>query len=421
MSLMKAKGIALRKNMIYLWNHWCINNRIKERKRAILVNLRSILPGVAPAFLFAQATGDWERRGSIDYSRMTPAQIEQSVQEGIQTNASVNPETVQRALSDGMSALIGIETRVKTDSTIVNHPGIGLDTAHDAYIGFVKGEVDMETAGRLMAEAIRTVMQTQALTETETSQLKGVLAEIVGDASLADAYMAKERANVGNAPDSKVDIREGAKDNRGIKPPNPLDNAKVHTYKRLQTIIEEEGIDVNDFAALLDADRVLTPAEKALIKRIRQKIGTPKKGTVMQKVVPESDIQEILSGRYETVRKSVARASDVSKLNTLAEIYYGLRLDFDDHTFTFNDKTYGRIRYVVEDESGLDFSIDVSDYKYPYTGRGFLGTDKVIVPEYMQVEATYLDGSIFEIVDAVTGEVAQTYVFDKNQNIWKLK
>lgn len=31
-----------------------------------------------------------------------------------------------------------------------------------------------------MAEAIRTVMQSQALTETETSQLMGVLAKIVG-------------------------------------------------------------------------------------------------------------------------------------------------------------------------------------------------------------------------------------------------
>ncbi len=141
----------------------------------------------------------------------------------------------------------------------------------------------------------------------------------------------------------------------------------------------------------------------------------------MQKVVPQKDIQSILSGDFGTVRKSVAQASHVSMLKTLAEIYYGLRLDFDHKSFTFNDKTYGRIRYTVEDESSLDYSIDVPGYTYPYTGRGFLGTDKVIVPEYMQTEMDYLNGSIFEIVDANTGEVIETYVFDKNQKIWKLQ
>ena len=66
---------------------------------------------------------------------------------------------------------------------------------------------------------------------------------------------------------------------------------------------------------------------------------------------------------------------------------------------------------IVEDESSLSHSIDVEGYKYPYTGRGFLGTDKVIVPEYMQTEVDYLDGSIFEIVDSITGAVIQTYKF----------
>ncbi|MEM5768621.1 MAG: hypothetical protein AAGU32_10105 [Bacillota bacterium] len=78
-------------------------------------------------------------------------------------------------------------------------------------------------------------------------------------------------------------------------------------------------------------------------------------------------------------------------------------------------------RYTVEDESSLDYSIDVPGYTYPYTGRGFLGTDKVIVPEYMQTEIDYLDGSIFEIVDAVTGEVIQTYKFNLDIKQWILK
>ena len=200
-----------------------------------------------------------------------------------------------------------------------------------------------------------------------------------------------------------------------------MHDAKIHTDESLQRIIEEEGIDVHEFAALLDADKVLTPAEKVLVKRVLQKIGKPKKGTVMQKVVPQKDIQSILNGDFGTIRKSVAQASHVSKLKTLAEIYYGLRLAFDVKSFTFKDNMYGRIRYTVEDESSLSYSIDVPGYEYPYTGRGFLGTHKVIVPEYMQTEVDYLDGSIFEIIDSITGAVIQTYKFSIDIKQWILK
>jgi hypothetical protein len=235
------------------------------------------------------------------------------------------------------------------------------------------------------------------------------------------AQIDRERSVGENAAHANVDSFNTSKDNVSIKPSNPLTDAKVHTDKLLQKIIEEEGIDVNEFAALLDADRALTRAEKALVRRVLQKIGKPKKGTVMQKVVSQKHIQKVLSGEFKTVRKSVAQASHVSKLKTLAEIYYGLRLDFDEDSFTFNDKTYGRIRYTVEDESSIDYSIDVPGYKYPYTGRGFLGTDRVIVPEYMQTEIDYLDGSIFEVVDAVTGEVIQMNEYDITDKVWNVK
>jgi hypothetical protein len=285
-------------------------------------------------------------------------------------------------------------------------------------MGYLRGETALDTTAWTVAETIKTVMRSETLTEAETEQLRGLLTEVVGDTELAEAYVSQARVNVGNA---NVDITSAAKDNGNIKPPNSLHDAKMHTDENLQKIIEEEGIDVNEFAALLDADRILTLKEKALVRRVLQKIGKPQKGTVMQKVVPEKDIQNILKGKYKTVRKSVAQASHVSKLKTLAEIYYGLRLDYDDVSFTLNDKTYGRIRYTVEDESSIDYSIDEPGYSYPYTGIGFLGTDKVVIPEYMQTEAEYLDGSIFDVVDAVTGEILQTYLFDKNQKIWKLE
>jgi hypothetical protein len=277
-----------------------------------------------------------------------------------------------------------------------------------------------------MVGDIRAVVATGNLTDVEVAQLHSVMAEIVGDAGLAAEYIGLHDdsamgTEIGATTQTYVDSGNGVGDNGNVKPSNPLHDAKAHTDANIRNLIEGEGQNVNEFAALLDADRVLTPKENALIRRVLQKIGTPKKGTEMLKVIPEKDIQSILNGDFETVRKSVGQASHMSKLNTLAEVLYGLRLDYPNSDFSFKDNLYGRIKYIVEDESSVDYSIDVPGYSYPYTGRGFLGTDKVIVPEYMQTEVEYLDGSILEIVDSVTGEVIQIYEFDKTEKVWNLK
>ena len=358
----------------------------------------------------------------LPYKGMTPVQVEQRVQSSIQTNVRNKPEVVQKALVEGMSALVKIETRLRTESRNVNYNGLNVDTSQAVYMDFqmARGTIKaakLQVAAEAMAGDIRAAFETGRLTEVEAGVLRGVLTEIVGDVGLAEAYVGGNIASTGNVYNTNVDITRTTKDNN-IKPPNPLYDAKMHTDESLQKIIEKEGTDVNEFAALLDADRVLTPAEKALVRRILHKIGKPKKGAVMQKVVPEKHIQKILSGDYGTVRKSVAQASHVSKLKTLLEIYYGLRLDFDDVSFTLQDKTYGRIRYAVEDESSLTHSIDEPGYSWPYTGRGFLGTDKVIVPEYMQTERQYRFGDTLEIIDARTGNVLEIYVF---KNKWVLK
>ena len=114
----------------------------------------------------------------------------------------------------------------------------------------------------------------QALDSMDIVQLEqsGVLTQ-----SQASA-LAEVKAEIEN-----IDSANGVGDNGNAKPTNPLYDAKAHTDKSLQSIIKGEGHDVNEFAALLDADRVLTPKEKALIRRVLQKIGTPKKGTEMQK------------------------------------------------------------------------------------------------------------------------------------------
>jgi len=108
----------------------------------------------------------------------------------------------------------------------------------------------------------------------------------------------------------------------------------------------------------------------------------------------------------------------MSKLITLAEVFYGLRLDYPNSDFSFKDSVYGRIKYIVEDESSISYSIDEAGYAWPYTGRGFVGTDRVIVPEYMQVERQFKYGDTLEIINSRTGNVLRTYIF-KNKWIQK--
>ena len=70
---------------------------------------------------------------------MTSSQIGQSIQEGIRRNAAINPEAMQKIVSDGMSVLIAIETRIRAESSNINHSGIGIDSIHYEYMGYLRG------------------------------------------------------------------------------------------------------------------------------------------------------------------------------------------------------------------------------------------------------------------------------------------
>jgi hypothetical protein len=366
----------------------------------------------------------------VDAILTVPAdvQLQSAIQYSIEANVKSHPESVQAALTQGMTTLTQIEARIKADSGNVNHMGIDISASHDAYMDFASGKVSIEAAATAMVGDIRAAVAAEGLTDVEAAQLHGVVTEIVGDAELAAEHIGINLhdggamvTEIGAMSQTYVDSENGVGDNGNVKPSNPLHDAKAHTDANIRSLIEGEGQNVNEFAALLDADRVLTPKEKELIRRVLQKIGTPMKGTEMQKVIPEKDIQKILKGKYKTVRKSVAQASHMSKLITLAEVLYGLRLDYPNSDFSFKDHLYGRIKYVVEDESSISYSIDEAGYAWPYTGKGFIGTDRVIVPEYMQTEVEYLDGSLFEIVDSRTGEVLETYKFNLDIKQWILK
>lgn len=72
----------------------------------------------------------------------------------------------------------------------------------------------------------------------------------------------------------------------------------------------------------------LTPAEKNTVATIRKNVPRPTADTVMQKVVPISDLANYLNGTRTQVKGCVTAAADSKHLKTFDEIYHGERLDY---------------------------------------------------------------------------------------------
>jgi hypothetical protein len=182
----------------------------------------------------------------------------------------------------------------------------------------------------------------------------------------------------------------------------------------------QSGYSVKEFASMLDADRYLSLKELKQIDLVRKKIGLPAKGTIMQKVIPASSIDGILSGTYKEVQNCVAVKEHVVNLRTLKERYFGLRLDFIYTRFKLTDDIYAIIEYTINDgdEIGIPYYAATSD-NYPYTSRGFIGTDKVIVPEYIQLKRDFTNGDLLKIINS-DGSVRAIYYYDIKIKTWRL-
>ena len=128
--------------------------------------------------------------GSIDYTQMTPAQIEQGVQESIQTNAQNNPKGLQKAMIEGVMALENIKARMQRQSWNINYQGIDTSRAHNAYVSYFFEGGGLNTSAQEIAAGIRDVIATGKLKAADVEKLSDAVAEMVGDAQLAEAYVA---------------------------------------------------------------------------------------------------------------------------------------------------------------------------------------------------------------------------------------
>ena len=141
----------------------------------------------------------------------------------------------------------------------------------------------------------------------------------------------------------------------------------------LPDLLKKEGLTMDDFHyMMLKNVNALTEAEKAQLARIRNAMPKPDANTVMQKVIPASDLDNFISGKYSSIRGYITKATDTKHLHGFEDLYYGLRLDYDGTKFFLEDGHCYAIRFTSDQvpskviiPRGKDF-----DDPYPFTSTG---------------------------------------------------
>ncbi len=142
----------------------------------------------------------------------------------------------------------------------------------------------------------------------------------------------------------------------------------------LPNLLKKEGLTMDDFRMLSQKRaEVLTNSEKLKLDNIRNALPTPNENTLIQKVIPKSDLEKWLDGTYNQVRGSVTRATDAKHLKTYDDLYYGERLDYSGSEFTKNIEECYVIRFKSAETSSaqLPTSSEFAQYEYPFTAHGF--------------------------------------------------
>lgn len=162
------------------------------------------------------------------------------------------------------------------------------------------------------------------------------------------------------------------------------------TYRipdEVKAIFSEYQLSIEDFNRL-NAKRVKTAQEIALLKEIREKIPTPTSTTTMRKVIPIERLDGTISNpKYANVGGFVTDQTYVRHISEINDVIASSRLDYADTLFKV-DGDYAYIDFITEEinKASIPYSPEfggreVSDW--PFRGSGFTaGENGTIVPEW---------------------------------------
>ncbi|MDT0188066.1 hypothetical protein Q9S36_48550 [Microbacterium sp. ARD31] len=165
----------------------------------------------------------------------------------------------------------------------------------------------------------------------------------------------------------------------------------------------------------------LTPGEIDRLVEARDAIRV-EPGTPMQRVIPQSTVDDYLRGSSETnpyfktdqTFGFTSRAEDVDQLHTPREMHDKLGLDYKDSPFSPDDGDIHVLRYDQTDPSGLDvprhsdlggngnYDKDALDPENPFTGNGYTSGG---IPEFRtDTPTTMPEGSQIWRMDSSGGQ-----------------
>ena len=206
--------------------------------------------------------------------------------------------------------------------------------------------------------------------------------------------------------------------NENVQPSSNLDRVlklDSNTAVEIKNIIEAEGYSLKEFSDLLAPERVLTSEEEAVVRKVREIIGIPEKGTIMAKIISIEHAEAILNGGRDSFGGFNSVYEHSEALTSLNDIYKGNRLDYPGTPFTRNGtKYYAEIIFPLDNPEDL-----IIPYKEnyqgvsPFTGRGFTAAEEIVLPEYMLTKDYLIRDGIMLNVHESSGAIFEQYVFTK--------
>ena len=211
-----------------------------------------------------------------------------------------------------------------------------------------------------------------------------------------------------------------------VKLPEPQ---PFSTSASVEKSLQKWGYSVDEFKSLTDADAVLHQGTIAKVRQVRDDIGIPQPYTKMAKVIPEKFIDSYLNKDSEWYRDYIdgfaSVREDSQSLRTMEEIYEGNALKYPGSDFHLTDQTYGKFEFDLYEEDIKHIRIPYEDNvsssrdSNPFTGRGFTGTDRMVLPEYRLLkERNFETGDVFSIYNSQTGEKIKQFIYIDKE--WKL-
>jgi hypothetical protein len=193
---------------------------------------------------------------------------------------------------------------------------------------------------------------------------------------------------------------------------------------QLPDILKKHGVSQSEFDSMRHrmnqpgGTNNVTAEEAQKFRKIREDIPL-KAGTPVQKVLNPWAAEHYLGNSKEdgfdpkVAKGCFARAADAEQMRTPAELHSGLRLDFKDSPFSEDMDKVHVLRTSVErpedypipfggpNPEGAQKIGGKNVWGEPFTGDGFTGSDKYLVPEWDRQETPLRNGDTMRVIQAV--------------------